>query len=128
MVFRYKNVIENNMKKTLLIAAALLVGCSATPERITTGIVDIIAAQHLMQPKNVNLDMSFREFGRDNGLQDEMNYVEVILTIEDKYKIKLPDNIVLVKTEEGMELIPKEATPRWLIQVVREQQNLREGR
>lgn len=78
----------------------------------------VVASQYDMPPRSVELDRLFRDYGRENGLQDELNYVEVIQRLEDALGISLPDEIVLNKQEVGMELIPADATPRWLSEIV----------
>ena len=78
----------------------------------------VVASQYIIRPRSVVLDRPFREFGRETGLQDELNYVEVILRLEKSFRIDLPDEIVLDKKKVGMESIPAAATPRWLAEII----------
>lgn len=99
---------------------AFICGCRAPDEPVTHAVRTIVGSQYRLPPEKVDLDRSFRDFGRETGLQDEFNYVEVIQRVELQLHVKLPDSRVIVPDKVGREMIPAEATPRWLVQIVRE--------
>lgn len=99
---------------------ALVGGCQTAEDSVALEVRNIVASQYNMQPVAVDINRPFRDYGRETGLQDEMNYVEVIQRIEDKFKVHLPDDRVMNKSKVGIEFIPFEATPKWLTQIVRE--------
>ena len=98
--------------------ARLFAALGFSPKSVSDRILQLIANQYELRVNEVSLDRPLREFGKENGLDDEFNFVEILVQIEKRWHISLPDGQVIFKEKIGPETIPADLTPRRLIAIV----------
>ncbi|HLW66877.1 MAG TPA: phosphopantetheine-binding protein [Gemmataceae bacterium] len=122
------------MRILLVFAAATLIGCNATeapPGRVGTGssrrsagdrgadvrledVKKIVARQYEVAVDQLDVNRPLLEYG------DELNVIEVVMDLEERYRVEIPDECFMDKAARGSLGIHKGLTTARLADIVRE--------
>ena len=81
-------------------------------------ILIIFTDQYSLKKDSLLPDQLCRSIGEGTNYHDELNYVRVIMRVEEKYQIDLDEINILDTGNVGFEMIPAEITPRILAKLV----------
>jgi acyl carrier protein len=78
-----------------------------------TEVKQIVAEQFRMNIAQLDVNRPLLDYG------DELNVVEVVMTLEEKYRVKIPDESFMDKTARGSLGIHKDLSTAKLVEIVR---------
>jgi acyl carrier protein len=79
-------------------------------------VKQIVARQYDLSVEQLDVNRPLLEYG------DELNVVELVMTLEERYRVTIPDERIMDKAAKGSAGIHKDLTTAKLVEIVKREQ------